>query len=267
MGNIHVFALKRGKNAMNDDLDRRMLEGRGAAGHARLMSSRVHVLLWGIVASLFLAPAATAQTPLQDKQKLEPLPIVLPQPMFEGTPQNLRVPNLEKPRWKAREPFLAPAGVRNVARRKKVISSDMEPVLGELAMLTDGDKSGEEGSYIALGPGKQHVTVDLGAMHEIYAVLFWHFHKTARVYFDVVVQIADDQDFTKNVRTLFNNDHDNTSGLGLGKDMNYVETSEGRLVDAKGALARYVRLYSKGNNADEMNHYIEIEVFGRPAPK
>ena len=90
----------------------------------------------------------------------------------------------------------------------------MEPIVGELAMLTDGDKEAEEGSYIILGPGKQHVTVDLGAMHEIYAVLFWHFHKTPRVYFDVVVQIADDQDFTRNVRTLFNNDHDNTSSLG-----------------------------------------------------
>ncbi len=244
-----------------------MSESRGSAGHARLVLSLVLVLLGGIVAGLFLTPAATAQTPVQDKQKLEPLPIVLPQPMFEGTPQNLRVPNLEKPRWKAREPFLAPAGVRNVARRKKVISSDMEPIVGELAMLTDGDKSGEEGSYIALGPGKQHVTVDLGAVHEIYAVLFWHFHKTPRVVFDVVVQIADDQDFTRNVRTLFNNDHDNTSGFGPGKDMNYVETSEGRLVDAKGGLARYVQLYSNGNNADETNYYIEIEVFGRPAAK
>jgi hypothetical protein len=46
--------------------------------------------------------------------------------------------------------------------------------------------------------------------------------------------------------------------------MNYVETSEGRLIDAKGAIARYVRLYSNGNNADEMNHLIEVEVFGRP---
>jgi len=174
------------------------------------------------------------------------------------------VPNLEKPRYKARDPFLAPAGVVNVARRKKVVGSDMAPVIGELAMITDGDKSGEEGSFVELGPGRQQVTVDLGAPHEIYAVLFWHFHQTPRVYFDVVVQIADDEKFTRNVRTLFNNDHDNTSKLGVGKDMNYVETSEGRLVDAKGSLARYVRLYSNGNNANEMNHYIEIEVFGRP---
>jgi len=224
----------------------------------------VGIWLGGLVAVLLLAPIAPAQKPSQG-EKLEPIPIRLPQPMFEGTPQNLRVPNLEKPRWKARDPFLAPAGVRNVARRKTVTSSDPEPIFGEPAMLTDGDKEADEGSYIILGPGKQHVTVDLGAMHEIYAVLFWHFHKTPRVYFDVVVQIADDQTFTRNVRTLFNNDHDNTSKLGVGKEMNYVETSEGRLVDAKGAIARYVRLYSNGNNADETNHYIEIEVYGRPA--
>ena len=47
--------------------------------------------------------------------------------------------------------------------------------------------------------------------------------------------------------------------------MNYVETAEGKLVDAKGNRARYVRLYSRGNNANELNHYVEVEVFGRPA--
>ena len=250
---------------MNKNRSAKILAGWDFAGSACTACSWACALLCGTVAVLSLTSTAPAQPPLQGGQKLEPLPIVLPQPMFEGTPQNLRVPNLEKPRWKAREPFLAPAGVRNVARRKSVVSSDMEPVIGELGMLTDGDKEAEDGSYTALGPGRQHVTVDLGAIHEIYAVLFWHFHKTPRVYFDVVVQIADDLNFTKNVRTLFNNDHDNTSQLGAGKDMNYIETSEGRLVDAKGGLARYVRLYSNGNSADEMNHYIEIEVFGRPA--
>jgi hypothetical protein len=47
--------------------------------------------------------------------------------------------------------------------------------------------------------------------------------------------------------------------------MNYVETAEGKLVDAKGSVARYLRLYSRGNNANELNHYVEVEVFGRPA--
>lgn len=130
-------------------------------------------------------------------------------------------------------------------------------------MLTDGDRSGEEGSFVEIGPGKQHVTVDLGAPHEIYALLFWHYHNSPRVYFDVVVQIADDAGFTKNVRTLMNNDHDGTSGLGRGVDLNYIETSEGRLVDGKGAIARYVRLYSNGNSANDLNHYVEVEVYGR----
>lgn len=234
-----------------------------SAGISRTLMRRICALLCGVTAAVLMAPAAPAPAQ-QNDQKLVPLPIVLPQPMFEGTPQNLRVPNLEKPRFKARDPFLAPAGVKNVARRKTVTSSD-EPVFGELSMLTDGDKNADEGSYVTLSPGRQWVTVDLGAMNEIYAVLFWHFHKTPRVYFDVIVQLADDPGFTKNVRTLFNNDHDNTSKLGAGKDMNYIETSEGKLIDAKGAVARFVRLYSNGNNAEEMNHYIEIEVFGRPA--
>ena len=217
----------------------------------------------GVFILFVLMSQAWAQAPQPGGQKLEPIRLVLPQPMFEGTPQNLRVPNLEKPRYKAREPFLAPAGARNIARRKPVTSGE-EPVMGDLSQITDGDKEAEEGSYVMLGPGKQYVCVDLGAMDEIYAIVFWHFHKTPRVYFDVIVQLADDAGFTRNVRTIFNNDHDNTSKMGAGKDMNYVETSEGRLIDAKGAIARYVRLYSNGNNADEMNHLIEVEVFGRP---
>jgi hypothetical protein len=155
--------------------------------------------------------------------------------------------------------------LENVSVDKEVVSTDMEPIIGDIEQITDGDKSGAEGSYVELGPGVQHVTIDLGAPHEVYAVLFWHFHRTARAYLDVVVQLADDAAFTKNVRTVFNNDHDDSAGMGAGSDMNYVETSEGKLVDAKGAVARYVRLYSNGNNANELNHYVEAEVFGRPA--
>lgn len=227
------------------------------------------MIVWShsrLMVAAALAAAATvlpsAQAPAAG-QKLVPLPIVLPQPMFEGTPRNIKVPNLEKPRYKAREPFLAPEGVRNVARRKPVVSSDA-PIIGELAMLTDGDRTGEEGSYVELGPGRQHVTVDLGAPHEVFAVLFWHFHNNPRVYLDVIVQLADDATFKTNVRTVFNNDHDNTLGLGAGKDMNFVETSEGRLVDARGGIARFVRLHSNGNSANELNHYVEVEVYGRP---
>ena len=94
--------------------------------------------------------------------------------------------------------------------------------------------------------------------------MFWHYHKQARVYFDVIVQLASDPDFITGVATLFNNDDDNSAGLGVGKDIHFVETNEGKLVDAKGTRARYVRLYSNGSNANDLNHYIEVEVFGKP---
>jgi hypothetical protein len=195
---------------------------------------------------------------------LVPIDIKLPKPMFIGTPQNIRVPNLEKPLGRPRPPFLAPAGTKNVAFGKPVVSSDKEPIIGEIEMITDGDREAADGSYVELGPFRQNVTIDLGAEYNIYAILFWHYHKEARVYLDVVVQVADDPDFTKNVRTLFNNDIDNSSGLGSGSDMHYVETAEGKLIDAKGVRARYVRLYSNGNSSNELNHYIEVEVFGTP---
>jgi len=220
------------------------------------------------IALLLLVLPGTLQAQATAKaaaEKLVPIVIQLPKPMFEGTPQNTAVPNLQKPLGRPRDPFLAPAGVTNVAKGKKVTSSDELPVIGEIEQVTDGDKKGADGSFVELGPALQHVTIDLGAPHEVFAVVAWHFHKTPRVYFDVIVQLADDAGFTKSVRTLFNNDHDNTSGLGAGKDMNYVETAEGKLLDAKGARARYVRLYSRGSNANELNHYVEVDVYGRPA--
>ncbi|MFB0555048.1 MAG: hypothetical protein ACETWQ_17210 [Phycisphaerae bacterium] len=203
----------------------------------------------------------TESAPLAE---MVPIEIVLPKPMFVGTPQDTKVPNLEKPLGKERPPFLAPTGTTNVALEKPVASSDEEPIIGEIEMITDGDKEAADGSYVELGPFVQHVTIDLEAMHEIYAIVLWHYHKQARVYFDVVVQVADDPDFITNVRTLFNNDIDNSAGIGVGEDMHYTETNEGKLIDAKGLKARYVRLYSNGNTGNDLNHYIEVAVYGKP---
>jgi hypothetical protein len=80
----------------------------------------------------------------------------------------------------------------------------------------------------------------------------------------VVVQVADDADFTQNVRALYNNDYDNSSGLGVGKDKEYFENYEGRLINAKGVKARFVRLYSNGSTYTALNRYTEVEVYGIP---
>jgi len=199
------------------------------------------------------------------KSDLVALNIELPKPMFVGTPQNVRVPNLEKPLGRERPPFYAPAGTTNVALGKMVTSTDDMPIIGELELITDGDKAGADGSFVELGPMLQSVTIDLEDQYEIYAIVVWHYHKQALIYFDVVVQIADDPDFITNVRTVFNNDIDNSAGLGVGNDMHYTETYEGKLIDAKGQKARYVRLYSAGNSSNDLNHYIEVEIYGKPA--
>jgi hypothetical protein len=194
-----------------------------------------------------------------------PLEIELPKPMFISEPRCKNVPNLEKPSGKPRPSFLAPVGTKNVALGKAVCSTDKKPVIGHIEMVTDGRKEGIERDYFELHPGLQSVTVDLGKRHSIYAVLFWHNTRHRWVYYDVVVQVADDPDFTMNVRTLFNNDVDNSTGLGIGKDMHYVETSEGKLIDAHDTEASYVRLFSNGNTANDFNHYAEVEVYGKPA--
>lgn len=196
---------------------------------------------------------------------LEPLPLRLPKPAFKGTPKH--VPpnsNLEKPRKGRRPPLLAPKGTANISAGKKVSCSDEDPIIGEAELITDGDKEAGEGSYVEFGPGVQSVQIDLGRGFAIHAVLVWHYHGSARVYHDVIVQVSDDKEFITGVTTLYNNDHDNSSGLGLGRDKEYWDTYEGRLIDAKGVVGRYVRLYSNGSTSDDQNHYTEVEVFGLP---
>ncbi|MGD2295811.1 MAG: hypothetical protein PVF22_08235, partial [Candidatus Aminicenantes bacterium] len=201
---------------------------------------------------------------LQDQEK-EVLKLELPKPMFVGTPRNIRTPNLERITGKRRGPFYVPKGTILLSHEKAVISSDMEPVIGELEFVTDGEKSGEEGYFVELGPSTQYVQIDLEKPCVLYAILIWHYHSQARVYRDVIVQVSDDPDFVSGVVTVFNNDHDNSAGLGIGKDKEYIETNDGRLVDPRGVRARYVRLYSRGNTSNEMNHYVEVEVYGIPA--
>src|SRR3984885_4421149 len=211
-----------------------------------------------LLAGLLVATAAVAQDKVVLNTKLPP-------PLFVGTPVPINVPNLEPPIRGKRPDFLVPAGTINLAKNKKVSSSDDSPDVGTLDLVDDGDKAGDEGSWVELGPGKQWVQIDLAKKANIYAVLVWHFHSQARVYRDVVVQVSDDPTFKSGVTTIFNNDFHDDLGLGAGKDLNYIETYQGKLIDAKGVSGRYVRLYSNGNTANKLNHYIEVEVWGKPA--
>jgi hypothetical protein len=212
---------------------------------------------------LMIATLLAAVTALAEDKV--PLKIELPPPLLVGTPVPINVPNLEPPLKGKRPDFMVPVGTTNLAFGKPVTSSSSDPVMGTLDLITDGDKAGDEGSYVELDPGKQWVQIDLQKEADIYAVMMWHFHSQKRVYFDVVVQISNDPKFEKGVTTIYNNDANNELGLGAGKDRPYIETYQGKLIDAGDVKGRYVRLYSKGNTTNKLNHYIEVEVFGKPA--
>ena len=159
--------------------------------------------------------------------------------------------------------MLVPPGLTNVARASHITSSDKNAPASGLARIIDGNKQAFEQGTLFLRPGLQWVQLDLGRAQEIFAVAIWHSHSSPRVFHDVIVAIADDRDFQSNVELLFNNDGDNTSGLGTGFDREYAETYEGKLIDAKGAVGRYLRFYSNGSNQSASNEYTEIEIYGR----
>src|ERR1017187_4437031 len=169
-----------------------------------------------LISKLAAAVILTASVALAEDKV--PLKTDLPKPLFVGTPVPIKVPNLEPAPKGKRPDFMVPAGTVNLAKGKKVTASDSDPVIGTLDLITDGDKEGDEGSWVELGPGKQWVQIDLEKEADIYAVLIWHFHSQARVYFDVVVQVSDDPKFEKGVTTIF----DDTTGSG--KDPAYIET-------------------------------------------
>jgi hypothetical protein len=195
-----------------------------------------------------------------DKVKLK---IEYPEKLVKGTEVPKSIPNLEKSRAKGTAPALleVPKGCKNLAEDKEVTSSDEDPGVGDLDMITDADADGSE--YVQLKKGLQWIQIDLEDSKNLFAAHLWHYHSQPRVYYDVIIQVSDDADFIEGVKTVFNNDHDNSSGLGKGTDKNYIEEFYGKTIDLKGTKGQYIRFYSQGNSADKSNHYIEIQVHGK----
>ena len=191
-----------------------------------------------------------------------PLTTEIPPDLIEGTPQPIKVDNLEQAPSSA-PVLMVPEGTVLLSAGKPVTGSDDFPIIGELAYITDGDKEAGEGYFVELMDGAQWVQIDLEAEAELAAIWVWHYHSQKRAYHDVVVQVSNDPKFATGVTTLLNNDYDNSAEQGKGSDRPYVDTRYGKLIDAKSTKAQYVRLYSNGNTANDMNHYIEVEVYGK----
>jgi hypothetical protein len=211
-----------------------------------------------LVVLLSLSLRAQAET-------MVPLELELPAPAFKGTPKDMVVdPDVEPLSETPRPPMMVPAGLENVAKGKTVTSST-GTTSASIQKVVDGDKEAYDTSAYLMKKGTQWVQVDLGAPHEIFAIVVWHAHDVVKVYRDVIVQVSNDPEFKTDVITLYNNDRDNSSGLGAGTDPEYFETAEGRLIDAKGGTGRYVRSYTRGSTDSALNECVEIEVYGRPA--
>src|SRR4029453_5783073 len=155
-------------------------------------------LACSVLLAFALVPLGAQPDPGKEELKLK-----LPKPMFIGTPTNLKSPNLEVITGKSRAPFYVPKGTVLFSGKKKVTSSEMNPVICELDMITDGEKSGGDGYFVELGPGVQWVQIDLGASYPLYAILTWHYHSQARIYRDVIVQVSDDASFKTGVTAVF----------------------------------------------------------------
>jgi hypothetical protein len=215
---------------------------------------------------IFAQAAVAADAPAAG---LVPLDLKLPFPVPVSTRLDIPTNSITEPYRDAkkdpRPPIMVPAGLTNLAAGAKATCSDKSPTPDMLAKIVDGDKEASDESSLCLRKGLQWVELDLGGPKEIFAIVLWHTFNVVKHYHGVVVQIADDENFTRNVQTVFNNDQENAAGLGIGTDREYYETHEGKLISVKGLKGRYVRTYSKGSSESALNEYTEIEVYGRPA--
>lgn len=236
------------------------------------MRLRLAILLGlGLGAAAVSGTAAdSAAGAVEPATELVALPIHLPIPIIASKPTDLAPSvHIERPSGWPRPPFLAPQGSTNLALHKPVTASSRTLIRGELGKICDGEKEFDYDASrrihrVELPAGVQWVQIDLGNPRQIWAICVWHEQDLSRLVHGVIVQIADDAAFSRNVRTLFNNDYEGKAGVGLGTDKEYFETYEGRLVPAKGECARFVRCYSRGNTDFQNNVWTEIEVWGLP---
>ena len=216
---------------------------------------------------VLIGVAAFATVVMADKVAIK---FELPPPHITGTPKEIKSDNLEPDRGqgKLRPPIMVePEFAKKLTNEDTKVTTSEEAVSGENEYVVDGDKTADMTAMLQLPSGLQWVQLDLGAEHVISAICVWHDQGDDRVYKDVIMQISNDEKFADKTKitTVFNNDHDQTSKLGLGKgpDKEYRERNDGRPVDAKLTKGRYVRVYSAGSSSEPTNNYIEIEVFGK----
>jgi len=159
----------------------------------------------------------------------------------------------------------------NAALNKSAIGSEGALALDPKA-INDGIVSDSDTAISGVGEGIQWAQIDLAKSYDVNKVNLWHYFADGRTYHDVIVQLSNTQDFSSGVTTVFNDDKDNSAGFGIGSDVEYAETLQGKTIHFNTINARYIRLYTNGltkpltdlNNPGQnlpYNHYVEVQVW------
>lgn len=128
------------------------------------------------------------------------------------------------------------------------------------AYATDGNTDSD--AWVGLNAaGTGWMQLDLGATRQLTKVKLWQYWANGRTYHDVVIQVSNDPTFSSGVSTIFNNDADNSSGLGAGADAEYAETASGKTIPTS-ASGRYVRFWANGSSSNSYDSWVEAQVFG-----
>jgi len=148
----------------------------------------------------------------------------------------------------------------NLAAGKQTTSS---VAFSNLQRVTDGNKNTNNYADSYTNSGIQWIQIDLGTSKNMGDIKLWHYFGDSRKYHDVVVQLSNDPAFASGVTTVYDNDTNNSTGRGTGTKSEYTETSAGLDIPFNAVSARYVRFYSNGSTANNYNHYVEIEIYGK----
>ncbi len=217
--------------------------------------------------ALSTTPAVPEPRPVIIRPEFPPMIGIIDEFFLENLPPNYKPSRREDERGVA-----VPAGVHLLSQGKPVTTSDPDPI-GDISMVTDGNKSGEDG-WTVLMFGPQWVQIDLGKTCEIHLLWVWYHQFHVMVARDVIARISDDVDFRQGT-TVFNNDYHGSTGFGKGTDMCWLDLNTGHAIPVNGVKGRYVRFYANGNwmdneakrggpyHPDPWNEYAEVEIYGR----
>ncbi len=164
----------------------------------------------------------------------------------------------------------APVGIQMFAANKggsidlgnlaaNIIPTHTGSAENDPARVTDGFYSNKHAYFGIHESGLQHIQIDFGAEYDVSKINMWKYPD--RTYHDVIIQLSTTEDFSSGVTTVFNNDTDNSAGLGVGSDLEFMETVSGKELTFAPVLARYLRLYSNESTVNAYNHWIEVQAF------